>query len=230
MSSRRCSLPRSTSAIRQTPPFMVTASGCAPPMPPQPALTTSRPASAPPKCCARAGREGLVGPLHDPLRADVDPRPGRHLPVHDQPLALQLVEAGVGRPVRHQVRVGDQHARRAFVRAQHADRLARLHQQRLVRLELLQILDDGVERRPRSRRLAAPAVDDQVRPDPRRPRGRGCSSTCAAPPRRARSCRCASLPGARGSAGRAPSTGAPSPDLIPRSGATRPRPRIGRAG
>ena len=37
-----------------------------------------------------------------------------------------------GRPVRHQVGVGDQHARRVRVGAEHADRLARLHQQRLV--------------------------------------------------------------------------------------------------
>jgi hypothetical protein len=34
---------------RQTPSFMVAASGCAPPMPPSPPVTTSRPASVPPK-------------------------------------------------------------------------------------------------------------------------------------------------------------------------------------
>ena len=31
------------------PSFIVTASGCAPPMPPSPAVTTSRPRSEPPK-------------------------------------------------------------------------------------------------------------------------------------------------------------------------------------
>ena len=39
----------STSTISTTPPFMVTASGCAPPMPPQPPVTVSVPASEPPK-------------------------------------------------------------------------------------------------------------------------------------------------------------------------------------
>jgi hypothetical protein len=33
--------------MRQAPPFMVTASGCAPPMPPQPAVSVSVPASVP---------------------------------------------------------------------------------------------------------------------------------------------------------------------------------------
>jgi len=35
------------SMIRQTPSFMVTASGCAPPMPPQPAVSVSVPARVP---------------------------------------------------------------------------------------------------------------------------------------------------------------------------------------
>ena len=37
------------SIIRHVPSFMVTASGCAPPMPPHPAVTVSVPASVPPK-------------------------------------------------------------------------------------------------------------------------------------------------------------------------------------
>jgi hypothetical protein len=32
------------------PPFIVIASGCAPPMPPSPAVTVAVPASVPPKC------------------------------------------------------------------------------------------------------------------------------------------------------------------------------------
>ncbi len=38
----------STSTISTTPSFMVTASGCAPPMPPQPAVSVRVPASVPP--------------------------------------------------------------------------------------------------------------------------------------------------------------------------------------
>ena len=81
--------------------------------------------------------EGLVGALDDPLGADVDPGAGGHLAVHHQPGTVEFVEVLPGRPVRHQVRVGDQHARRIGVGLEHADRLARLHQQGLVAVELL---------------------------------------------------------------------------------------------
>ena len=39
---------RSTSTHSATPPFIVTASGCAPPMPPSPAVSVIVPASEPP--------------------------------------------------------------------------------------------------------------------------------------------------------------------------------------
>ena len=106
--------------------------------------------------------EGLVGALHDALRADVDPRAGGHLAVHHQPGAIEFVELVPGRPVRHQVRVGDQHPRRVGVGAEHADRLARLHQQRLVGLERLEARDDAVEIGPGARRPPDPAVDDEL--------------------------------------------------------------------
>ncbi|MNC86998.1 hypothetical protein D3C83_26920 [compost metagenome] len=48
------------------------------------------------------------------------------------------------------------------MRAEDADRLARLHEQRLVALEIAQRRDDGVERGPAARRLARAAVDDQL--------------------------------------------------------------------
>jgi hypothetical protein len=44
---------RSTSTHSATPPFIVTASGCAPPMPPSPAVSVIVPASEPP-CLRRA--------------------------------------------------------------------------------------------------------------------------------------------------------------------------------
>ena len=40
---------RSTSTHSATPSFIVTASGCAPPMPPRPAVSVTVPASEPPK-------------------------------------------------------------------------------------------------------------------------------------------------------------------------------------
>ena len=105
--------------------------------------------------------EGLVGALHDALRADIDPRAGRHLAVHHQALAVELVELVPGRPVRHEVGVGDQHARRVGVGAEHADRLAGLDEQRLVVAERPQRGDDAVEALPVARRPADAAIDDQ---------------------------------------------------------------------
>ena len=82
--------------------------------------------------------EGLVSALNDALGADVDPRAGRHLAVHHQPLAIELVEMVPGRPVRHEVGIGDQDARRVLVGREDADRLARLDEQGLVLAEPLQ--------------------------------------------------------------------------------------------
>ena len=106
--------------------------------------------------------EGLVGALQDALGADVDPRAGGHLAVHREPQRFEPAELVPGGPARHQVRVGDQDPRRLVVGAEHADRLAALHQQRLVVLQPPQRGDDRVEARPVARRLAAAAVDDQL--------------------------------------------------------------------
>ena len=102
--------------------------------------------------------EGFVGALHDALRADVDPRAGRHLAVHHESLAVELVEMLPGAPARHEVGVGEQHARRVGVRLEHAHRLAGLDQQGLVGLEALQRFDDAVEAFPVARRAADAAV------------------------------------------------------------------------
>ena len=83
--------------------------------------------------------EGLVGALNDALAADVDPGAGGHLAVHHQALAIELVEMFPVGPMRHQIGIGDQHARRVGMGAEYADRLARLHQQRLVALQPLQV-------------------------------------------------------------------------------------------
>ena len=123
-------------------------------------MTTSRPASVPPKCF-RARRERFVRALQDALRADVDPRAGRHLAVHREPEPFEPAKLVAGRPARHEVRIGDQHARRFVVRADDADRLAALHEQRFVVFEPLERGDDGVETLAIAGRLARSAVDDQ---------------------------------------------------------------------
>uniref|UniRef100_A0A0N4ZGP7 LigA n=1 Tax=Parastrongyloides trichosuri TaxID=131310 RepID=A0A0N4ZGP7_PARTI len=106
--------------------------------------------------------EGLIGALNDALGADVDPRSGGHLAVHGQALLIEFVEVVPVGPVRHQVGVGDQHARRVDMGAEHADRLARLDHQRLVGFQFLELVDDGVERLPVAGRLADAAIDHQL--------------------------------------------------------------------
>ncbi len=106
--------------------------------------------------------EGLIGALDDALAADIDPGAGGHLAVHHQALGVEFVEMLPGRPVWHQVGVGDQHARGILMRAEHTDRLAGLHQQRLVGLQFAQALYDGVEAVPVARRPADAAIDDQL--------------------------------------------------------------------
>ncbi|EAR52350.1 hypothetical protein OG2516_07732 [Oceanicola granulosus HTCC2516] len=106
--------------------------------------------------------EGLVGALHDPLGADVDPAPRGHLAVHGEALAVELVEVLPGGPARHQVGIGDQHPGRVGVGAEDADGLAGLDQQGLVGLELAQGGADAVEILPGPRRPADAAVDDEL--------------------------------------------------------------------
>ena len=60
------------------------------------------------------------------------------------------------------VRVRDQHARRERLRLEHGDRLARLHEQRLVASETFQLAHDRVVARPIARRLPDPSVHDQL--------------------------------------------------------------------
>ena len=111
---------------------------------------------------ARDRREGLVGALHDALGADVDPRAGGHLPVHREALGLEAPERVPVGPLGHEVRVRDQDARREVVRAEDADRLARLHEQRLVVAEPPERRHDRVERLPRAGRAPGAAVHDEA--------------------------------------------------------------------
>ena len=162
----------STASIEK--PAIVAASGCAPPMPPRPAVRIQRPRAIAVEVRARAGAERLVRALHDALRADVDPRARRHLAVHHEALAVELVEVLPRRPVRHEVRVRDQHARRVRVRPENADRLARLHEQRLVVLQPPQHGRGSCRTLPSCARPCRCRRRRRACPDARRPRDRGC--------------------------------------------------------
>ncbi len=109
----------------------------------------------------RHREERLVRALHDALAADVDPAARRHLAVHHQALAVEFVEMIPVRPVRHEVRIREQHARCVGMRAEYANRLARLNQQRLVLFEVLQRREDLIEAIPVTRRAPDAAVHDE---------------------------------------------------------------------
>ena len=152
----------STSMQIATPSFMVTASGWAPPMPPRPAVSVIVPASVPPNRLVGHGGEGLEGALEDALGADVDPRAGGHLAVHRQAEVLEPTELLPVGPVADQVGVGDQHARGPLVGPEDPDRLAALHEHRLVVGERGQGAHERVVRLPAARGLAGPAVHHQL--------------------------------------------------------------------
>jgi hypothetical protein len=120
--------------------------------------TSKRPAKVP----ARNFRQRFVRALQDALRADVNPASCRHLAVHRQPAILEVAEGFPRCPRGHQQRVGDEDARRPLVRAEDADGLSGLDEQRFVRVEAAQHGDDCVERRPRSRGAPGSAVDNQI--------------------------------------------------------------------
>ncbi len=106
--------------------------------------------------------EGFVSALHDALAADVDPAAGGHLAIHGQALGIQFVEVLPTGPVRHQVGVGDQHARGIAVGLEYADRLAGLYQQGFIIVELSEAFDDLVVALPVARGTADATVNHQL--------------------------------------------------------------------
>ena len=170
----------STSTTSATPSFIVTASGCAPPMPPRPAVTVSRPASEPPKWRARERGERFVGALQDALRADVDPAAGGHLAVHRQAAILEIAERLPRGPLRHEVGVRDEHARRVGMRAEDADGLARLHDAAFRRDRAASAPRRSRRTRPSCARRGRCRRTRRDRRAARRRRGRDCSSASAA--------------------------------------------------
>ena len=110
----------------------------------------------------RHSSEGLEGALQDALGGDVDPGAGRHLAVHHEALVLELAEVLPVSPVSHEVGVSDEHARCPLVGLPNAHRLAGLHQQGLIGLEVLEGFNDGVEGFPAACCTAGAAIDHEV--------------------------------------------------------------------
>ena len=121
-----------------------------------------RPArSGEPQCRLAGGGEGLEGALQDALGADVDPRSGRHLAEHGQPLGLEPAELVPGGEPRHQQRVGDQHARRAGWVRKTATGLPLWTSSVSSSSSSSSVRDDGPQRLVAARGAAGAAVDDQ---------------------------------------------------------------------
>ena len=115
-----------------------------------------------PEALVGDGGEGLEGALEDALGADVDPGPSGHLAVHRQPEVLEAAELLPVGPVADEVGVGDEHARGPLVGTHDADRLARLHEHRLVVRKGGQRADERVVGLPAAGGLAGAAVDHEV--------------------------------------------------------------------
>ncbi len=64
--------------------------------------------------------------------------------------------------MRHEIGIGDQHARRILVGAKNTDRLARLYDERFILVQILQRRDDAVKILPGAGSTADTAVDDQL--------------------------------------------------------------------
>src|SRR5581483_8389433 len=95
--------------------------------------------------------ECFIRALYDALATDVDPRACRHLAIHHQPLAVEFAEVLPGRPMRYEVGVSDEHARRVSVGSEDADWLARLYEQSFVLAQGFQGFDDVVVTLPIAR-------------------------------------------------------------------------------
>ncbi len=111
-----------------------------------------------------AGPEGFVGALQDALRADVDPAARRHLAVHHESHAVEMVEVFLRGVAGHEVGVGDDDARRVGMRGRDVDRLAGLHAQGFIAFQALKFVDDAVVLLPVARRPPGTAVDDELAP------------------------------------------------------------------
>ena len=121
-----------------------------------------RPAQDPAEVLPGGLGECLVRPLQDPLRPDVDPRPGGHLAIHRQALPFELAEDVPGRPLADEVRVGDEHPRRPRVGPHHAHRLAATGRAASRRRPTVGARGRWRRSLPRPRGSAGPAVDDEV--------------------------------------------------------------------
>ena len=105
--------------------------------------------------------KSFVGSLHNALSSNVNPRSRGHLAVHRQTLLVEFVKVIPGRPVWHKIGIGDQHTRRIFVGAKHANGFARLYQQGFIIIQGFQGGHDLIKILPRPCSPANTTVNHQ---------------------------------------------------------------------
>jgi hypothetical protein len=118
-----------------TPSFMVMARGCAPPISPSPAVSTSFPLQGPTEMLPGTFGQGFVGSLEDPLGPNIDPRASGHLAVHGEAQSLQFPEFFPGGPLRNEHGVHDEDPRRILVGLEDGHGPSRLNHEGFVVLE-----------------------------------------------------------------------------------------------
>src|SRR4029453_2153452 len=102
------------------------------------------------------------GTLHNPLSTDIGPASSRHLSIHHQPFALQLMKVLPVGPCANQIRIRNQDAWREFMRAEDGDRLTRLAQQSLIVLKLSKLGNDRFKTRPVARCSSFAAINNKL--------------------------------------------------------------------
>jgi len=107
-------------------------------------------------------QDGVERAVHDPLRADVHPAAGGHLAVVGHAELHGPVPLGLVVEHAHHERVGDDHPRRLGARGEEAQRVSRLHHQRLLPGEHLQVALDEAVLHPILADLAGLAVGHQL--------------------------------------------------------------------
>jgi hypothetical protein len=106
--------------------------------------------------------EDLVGALDDALRPDILPIAGGQAAPANEILLLQRVEVLRFGPLSDHVAVRHDHDRRFSMGFDAANRLSRLHDQRLMLIHRRQRFDDHVVRRPIARGAPKSGIDHEV--------------------------------------------------------------------
>lgn len=100
--------------------------------------------------------------MYDSLTADVLPAAGGQPAPANQALPLKIVKILRIGPLTDDIAVGHYDERRFRMRLEKANGLARLNDQRLVRVHFLQCTDDCLVRRPIPRRASERGVNNEV--------------------------------------------------------------------